>query len=97
MVVARELTKIYEEFIRGTTSEVIAAATRERVRGEVVILIAPGEPVPQEAPALDELLRTMLKEGFSVKDTARKAAEITGISRNEAYSEAVRLKNEENL
>ena len=97
VVVARELTKIYEEFIRGTTSEVIAAATRERVRGEVVILIAPGEPVPQEAPALDELLRTMLKEGFSVKDTARKAAEITGISRNEAYSEAVRLKNEENL
>ncbi|HEY3309359.1 MAG TPA: 16S rRNA (cytidine(1402)-2'-O)-methyltransferase [Desulfuromonadaceae bacterium] len=97
VVVARELTKIYEEFIRGTTTEVIAAATREKIRGEVVILIAPGEAVPQEAPQLDELLRTLMKEGLSVKDAARKAAEITGISRNEAYSEAIRLKNEENL
>jgi len=93
IVVARELTKIYEEFIRGTVSEVMAVVARDKVRGEVVILVAPGEPVEQAAEPLDEVLRRLLDdEDLSVKDAARKAAEITGVSRSEAYSEAIRLK-----
>lgn len=93
IVVARELTKIYEEFIRGTVSEVMAVVARDKVRGEVVILVAPGELVEQAADPLDEVLRRLLdEEDLSVKDAARKAAEITGVSRSEAYSEAIRLK-----
>lgn len=95
IVVARELTKIYEECIRGTVSEVITLA-RDKARGEVVILVAPpDEPVHEEAEALDQVLQRLLhEEGLSVKDAARKAAEITGVSRNEAYSDALRLKND---
>lgn len=94
IVVARELTKIYEECIRGTVSEVITLA-QGKARGEVVILVAPGEPVHEEAEALDQVLQRLLhEEGLSVKDAARKAAEITGVSRNEAYSDALRLKND---
>ncbi|OGR29781.1 MAG: 16S rRNA (cytidine(1402)-2'-O)-methyltransferase [Desulfuromonadaceae bacterium GWB2_53_15] len=93
IVVARELTKIFEEFIRGTVSEVMTAVAQNKVRGEVVILVAPGEPAEQAAEPLDEVLRRLLdEEGLSVKDAARKAVEITGFSRNEAYSEAIRLK-----
>lgn len=93
IVVARELTKIFEEFIRGTVSEVMAVLEKDKVRGEVVILVAPGEPVEQAAEPLDEVLRRLLDdEDLSVKDAARKAAEITGVSRSEAYSEAIRLK-----
>ena len=93
IVVARELTKIFEEFIRGTVSEVMTAVTQNKVRGEVVILVAPGEPAEQVAEPLDEVLRRLLdEEGLSVKDAARKAAKITGFSRNEAYSEAIRLR-----
>ena len=95
MVVARELSKIYEEFIRGSVPEVMAAVTQGKARGEIVILIAPGEPVQEQSEALDTLLRRLLDdEGLSVKDAARKAALITGASRNEAYSEALRLKDE---
>jgi len=94
VVVARELSKIYEEFIRGAVPEVLSAVAHGKARGEIVILIAPGEPVQEQAEALDSLLQRLLdEEGLSVKDAARKAAIITGTSRNEAYSEALRLKN----
>jgi 16S rRNA (cytidine1402-2'-O)-methyltransferase len=95
VVVARELSKIYEEFIRGPVAEVMAAVTQGKARGEIVILIAPGEAVPEQAEALDAVLVRLLDdEGLSVKDAARKAALITGTSRNEAYSEALRLRND---
>ncbi len=93
VVVARELSKIYEEFIRGSVAEVMDAVAQGRARGEIVILIAPGEAVIEEAEALDTLLQRLLdEEGLSVKDAARKASMITGTSRNEAYSEALRLR-----
>jgi len=95
VVVARELSKIYEEFIRGPVREVMEAVDRGPVRGEIVILIAPGEAVQKETEALDTLLqRFLVEEGLSVKDAARKASVITGTSRNEAYSEALRLRND---
>ncbi len=94
IVVARELTKIYEEFIRGTVSQVMAATAGERIRGEVVILVAPGETVQDNSEPLEDILQRLLsEEGLSVKDAARRASLITGISRNEAYTEALRLKN----
>ncbi|GFE61827.1 16S rRNA (cytidine(1402)-2'-O)-methyltransferase [Geobacter sp. AOG2] len=94
VVVARELTKVYEEFIRGTVGEVLAAVAGGKVRGEVVILVAPGEAVQEESEPLPELLhRLMHDEGLTVKDAARKAAEITGVSKNTAYTEALRVQN----
>jgi 16S rRNA (cytidine1402-2'-O)-methyltransferase len=94
IVVARELTKIYEEFIRGTVSQVMATVAQGKVRGEVVILVAPGEMIQEASEPLDKiLLRLLDEEGLSVKDAARRAAEMTGVSRNEAYTEALRLKN----
>ena len=95
IVVARELTKIYEEFIRGTVSEVIATIAHGAIRGEVVILVAPGAAVQQAPLPLEEVMQDLLDvEGMSVKDAARKAAEITGVSRNEAYAEALRIRND---
>jgi 16S rRNA (cytidine1402-2'-O)-methyltransferase len=94
IVVARELTKIYEEFIRGTAGEVLATVAQGKVRGEVVILVAPGEAAQEEAGPLPELLHRLLHdEGLSVKDAAKKAAGMTGVPRNAAYAEALRVRN----
>ncbi|HEX9078393.1 MAG TPA: 16S rRNA (cytidine(1402)-2'-O)-methyltransferase [Desulfuromonadaceae bacterium] len=94
IVVARELTKIFEEFIRGPVSDVMAAVAQGKAKGEVVILVSPGETVQQAAAPLEEVVRQLLdREGLSVKDAARKAAAITGVSRNEAYAEALRIRD----
>lgn len=98
VVVARELSKIYEEFIRGSASEVMAAVAQGKARGEIVILIAPGEAAQEQTEALDTVLQRLLAEdGLSLKDAAMKAAVITGTSRSEAYAEALRLKNDAEL
>ncbi len=94
IVLARELTKIYEEFIRGSVSGVMTAVARGKVRGEVVILIAAGETGQTETEPLDVVLESLLADGnLSIKDAARKASEITGSSRSESYAEALRLRN----
>ncbi len=98
VVVARELTKIYEELIRGSVSEVLESVDQGKVRGEVVILVAPGEKPAQEAESLEETLLALMRDGrLSLKDTAKKVAEITGVSRSEAYAAALKLKNDAEL
>ncbi len=95
VIVARELTKIFEECIRGTASEVIATVSQGIVRGEVVILIAPGESAQQETEPLEDVLGRLMADGtLSIKDIAKQAAVISGVSRSEAYAEALRLKND---
>lgn len=97
VIVARELTKMFEECIRGTVSEVVTAVSQGVVRGEVVLLIAPGAEVPQENEPLDSILSRLMADGTkSIKDIAKQAALISGVSRSEAYSEALRFKNDLN-
>ncbi len=91
IVVARELSKIYEEFIRGNVSSVIAEIARGKARGEVVILIAPGDTAIRETIPLTEVVSGLLRQGLTVKDAARAAAESTGCSRSEAYEAALAI------
>jgi 16S rRNA (cytidine1402-2'-O)-methyltransferase len=94
VIVARELTKIYEECVRGGVSEVIAVLSHGPVRGEVVLLIAPGGVPLLESEALEDVLVRLLADGtLSVKDAARKASDSTGVSRSAAYTEALRVKS----
>jgi 16S rRNA (cytidine1402-2'-O)-methyltransferase len=84
-VVARELTKLHEEFRRGTVSELAAYYGATPPRGEVVVLIdgAPAAAPDHEAAARRaEALRT---SGTSVRDTVRHLQEEFGVARNEAY------------
>jgi 16S rRNA (cytidine1402-2'-O)-methyltransferase len=93
VIVARELTKMFEECIRGSASEVIAFVSQDIVRGEVVILIAPGEAAPLESEPLENVLERLMADGtLSIKDIAKQAAIISGVSRSEAYTEALKLK-----
>lgn len=97
VIVARELTKVYEECIRGSASTVIEAVSQGIVRGEVVILIASGDVASQESEPLERVLERLMADGtLSIKDIAKQAAEISRVSRSEAYSEALRLRKEAN-
>jgi 16S rRNA (cytidine1402-2'-O)-methyltransferase len=86
-VLARELTKVFEETRAGTLTELAGYYADAPVRGEVTVVIAGGgKPAPPpHVPDPEERARTLLEQGLSRKDVAERLAEETGISRNTAY------------
>jgi 16S rRNA (cytidine1402-2'-O)-methyltransferase len=95
-VLARELTKKFEEFIRGTLSELEGRFRAVPPRGECVILVegATEEGEPPTADASRERLSALLAEGVSVRDAARQVAEELRRPRNELYALARELAEE---
>jgi 16S rRNA (cytidine1402-2'-O)-methyltransferase len=94
VVVARELTKIYEEFIRGEVAQVIDKVVERQIKGEVVLLVAPA-PAPCEPSTfpIADLLRKYAESGkISLKDAVKRVALETGRARSEVYAEALELK-----
>jgi 16S rRNA (cytidine1402-2'-O)-methyltransferase len=95
MVVARELTKIYEEFVHGRVGEVMAHFAGGNVKGEVVILLSPPSVVvadPADVP-VTAFLAGLLAEGMTLKDAVRRTVEETGSPRGMVYAEALRLRD----
>lgn len=90
VVLARELTKLHEEFLRGTAIEVKdKLGERERVRGEIVVLVEarPGaisQALQESVPALIERL---MNEGMTEKDALKRAARERGMGKSEVYRE----------
>jgi 16S rRNA (cytidine1402-2'-O)-methyltransferase len=85
--VGRELTKKFEEVVRGPLSEVEAHFLQTPPRGECVIVVAgaTGPESEEGAPDVEQRLRGLLTSGASVRDAARTVAEETGRPRNELY------------
>ena len=81
------MTKLHEEVIRGSVSEVLAQLSSRSILGEFTVVIAAGE----EAPVVmtDESIRTrfdqLQKQGFSRKDALKKLVKESGRSRNQLY------------
>jgi len=89
-VVARELTKVHEEFRRGTLGELANYYADASPRGEVTIVLAGGTGVEPSAGVDREaalaLARVLLAEGESPSRTAREVARRLRLTRNMAYS-----------
>lgn len=93
-VVARELTKLFEEARRDALDALAAHYEAAGApKGEIVVVIAP-PPEPGEASeeALDAFLRTQLI-AKSVKEAAAAAAEALGVARKRAYARALKIKS----
>ncbi len=84
-VVARELTKQYEELRRGTVGELAAYYGGASPRGEVVIVIAGAEKVEVGEDALRARAAALRAEGLSARDVASALASELGAPRNLAY------------
>lgn len=98
-VIARELTKLHEEFARGTLAELAEQFSKKSaIRGELVLMIS-GEPetaASDDAPPSDQLIErvTALEaEGLNSKEALKQAARELGIKRSEAYRTIVAQKN----
>ena len=89
--VARELTKLYETCIRGPLDELAADPRFEAPKGEIVILVGPGED--EVATAADA--ETALREAMSRLPLGEAAAEVAkalGLSRKDLYRQALAMK-----
>ncbi|HXP09988.1 MAG TPA: 16S rRNA (cytidine(1402)-2'-O)-methyltransferase [Acidobacteriaceae bacterium] len=93
VVVARELTKIHEEYLRGTAREVRQTlSSRERVRGEIVLLIEAAAPQPALAggSVVQQVKGLMEVEGLDEKDALKRVARERGVSKSDVYRELQR-------
>ena len=93
VVVAREVTKIHEEFLRGRAESVLKVLnSRGSVKGEITLLIAKAEDgatqQPSETVSLGQRVRDIMKEDKSDEKSAlKKVAKERGIGKSEAYRE----------
>jgi 16S rRNA (cytidine1402-2'-O)-methyltransferase len=97
VVVARELTKLHEEFLRGSVADIRRElASRDRVRGEITLLVqAPAELRPRvrceaSAKIADRVARLQTEAGIDEKEALKRLARELGQSKSELYRELQR-------
>ncbi|HID35457.1 MAG TPA: 16S rRNA (cytidine(1402)-2'-O)-methyltransferase [Anaerolineae bacterium] len=93
VVIARELTKLHEQFWRGRAEEAVRAFA-EPPRGEIVVLVAGARKEAGDqgfSPEVEEVLAGLLAGGMGVSRAARLLAEITGLPRRQLYQRALDL------
>ena len=87
--VCRELTKTYEEVVRGTLAELVVWAGERDVLGEITVVLAPAvRRAPEPGRLADEVLR-LADGGLKLKHAAREVATAHGVSTNDLYAAAL--------
>jgi len=95
VVIARELTKVHEEFIRGTAAHVRDLLRDREIKGEITLLIGVGSAITPAASekTLEQRLREIMRErNIDEKAALKIAAKERGLKKSEAYREFQRLK-----
>jgi 16S rRNA (cytidine1402-2'-O)-methyltransferase len=86
VVVARELTKIHEEFLRGTASEIHGAlASRASVKGEITLMIGKGETQEIDDTPIETAVERLVQAGVSRMEAYKTVARQRGLSKREVY------------
>ena len=98
VVIARELTKLHEEFLRGPVGDLRAQlASRTNVRGEIVLMLAlsasENSPEKKRTSLAVEVAALMKSEGIGEMDALKRIARERGIGKSEAYRELQREQN----
>ena len=93
IVIARELTKLFEQIARMPLSAAVAwlAADDNRKRGEFVLLVSAAPPREGLDAEAERVLKLLIAE-LPTKQAAKLAAEITGVAKNALYQRALELK-----
>jgi 16S rRNA (cytidine1402-2'-O)-methyltransferase len=88
VVLARELTKIHEEFLRGTPSEIIAAlAKHSSLRGEITLIIGKGESLEADDKPLETAVQELMEAGVPRMQAIKTVAHRRGLSKREVYKQ----------
>lgn len=88
--ICRELTKRFEEILRGTLSELSENLAGRDLKGEIVVVVDRADPVQADAQTVEDALREALKT-LSSKDAAAQVAQAFGLTRRDLYQLALSL------
>jgi len=95
IAIGRELSKVHEEFLRGTVSEVMARLADREVKGEITIVV---HGCTDECQVSEENIgteiRRLIDEGMGMKDISELLGERYHVSKRQIYQLALKLKNE---
>ena len=89
MAATRELTKKFEEVLRGTPAELLAHFQANEIRGEFVLILEGNEPTEETAKDINwavERVEQLVNEGISQKDAIKQAAKEAGLPKREVYN-----------
>lgn len=85
LVLGRELTKLHEEFLRGTPVELLAILKeRASIKGEITLLIGKGERVETDQP-IEDAVEKLIEAGASRMDALKAVARERGLGKREVY------------
>lgn len=86
VVAARELTKLHEEFLRGTASAVRKTLeTRDSVKGEFTLLVGKSEKKPQTDESVEDAVQRLESAGLSRMDAIKAVARERGLGKRDVY------------
>jgi 16S rRNA (cytidine1402-2'-O)-methyltransferase len=94
MVVARELTKVFEEIARGRASEILSRMSEAKSRGEFTVILEPVKQksvFPADEDLRNELLRLVDEKSLSLRDAVALVAERVGMPRKKVYAIALKI------
>jgi 16S rRNA (cytidine1402-2'-O)-methyltransferase len=87
---ARELTKLHEEVVRGRVSEVLASVQDAEPRGEIVLVLEGAQPAQADLDVLVDEARRLVTDGMRKREAAAAVARRSGGSANAIYDALVR-------
>jgi 16S rRNA (cytidine1402-2'-O)-methyltransferase len=86
VVLARELTKIHEEFLRGTPAELRATLDRRpAIKGEITVMVGRGDAAEVDDTPLDEAVERLIESGVPRMEALKAVARQRGLSKREVY------------
>ncbi len=95
VVIARELTKLHEEFWRGTLQDANMHFAKTEPRGEFVIILEPAKPpAPPTNEELIDAIRAEMNKGVSRKDSAARVSARFGVAKRHVYELALLLRDD---
>ncbi len=88
-VIAREITKLYEEILRGILSGLLEALKSKKIAGEFVILVSGRENQDISVEEALQEIRLMMKKGMGRKESVKMVAAQYGLSKKELYDRSL--------
>ena len=89
--IARELTKMFEEVLRGRLSELIEKLENSKIAGEYVIIVEGITETPQTVDEALKEVKELMKKGKGRKEAVKIIAELYGLSKKELYEKSLKM------